>query len=188
MIFNPPSCPVMSVVLQCAPMCSRYDASNFGNLEHGPQVFVSLKCNALEKPRVGLDGICAAHWALSGTHQLATGWTLLTATLAKLHLTHGAPSSVRSGGSWKNNEKMHDQGCSNLRSRMMSHVCSACTVCEASECRTHASRCTKTTLRSSLIIWQHSTFDAILPLWGHACLAWCCSGCPELGYVRYSQA
>ena len=25
-------------------------------------------------------------------------------------------------------------------------------------------------------------------LWGHACLAWCCSGCPELRYVRYSQA
>lgn len=158
MIFNPCG----------APMCSRYDASNFGNLEHGPQVFVSLKCNTLEKSRVSLDVLMCS--PLGTIRNPSTCYWVDLADGNFSEATFDSRGSIFSEvrGIMEKWGKMHDQGCSNLCSRMMSHVCSACAVREASECRTHASRCTKTTLRSSLIIWQHSTFDAILPV--GACL------------------
>ena len=40
---------------------------------------------------------CTSLADLTGTHQLATGWTLRTATSVKLRLTHGAQSLARPG-------------------------------------------------------------------------------------------
>ena len=102
--------------------------------------------------------LCTSLADLTGTHQLATGWTLRTATSAKLRLTHGAQSLARPGPGSFLFFRWHQY------SLVQSLVLDAST--PSFKSRTHALRCILTSLLFSRMILQLSASAAGLVVAG----------------------
>ena len=107
---------------------------------------------------------CTSLADLTGTHQLATGWTLRTATSVKLRLTHGAQSLARPGpGSFLSSRHQ-------FSILVQSLVLDACIdITPRFKSRTHALRCILTSLRFSRMILQLSASAAGLVVTGTSC-------------------